>query len=211
MTAVEDDSSTLSKMTNADYYVWDSRIMFQGDGLLHTANLECRKNRFDLDTEVKVTNNYVVGKVDEKDTDISVSFFSFENHEIIKSLETPFQIIEFKLPVRDINDVHRDKLVQALKYMGFDYTNDHLTVTLSTECEHFVSSTDSLFEAKSATSGKVPKLNAKAALVNGRHKFIALRVLECPGCQYGLSLGVLREIRSKPQSDVPMFTWKLVS
>lgn len=40
---VEDDLSTLSRMMRAEYYVRDSRMMLQVDGMRHTASLESRK------------------------------------------------------------------------------------------------------------------------------------------------------------------------
>lgn len=65
--------------------------------------------------------------------------------------------MEVENPLHDIDNVHRDNLVQTPMPLGFHSTNGLLTATLRIKNCHFLSSTASLFEAKYATPGKMLK------------------------------------------------------
>lgn len=123
MPGVEDDPSTQSKMTTAEYYDWDSRIRFQVYGPKHTASLGSRRKVVDLVAEVEVIDNDVVDEDDGKEAATNISPFSRGGDEHIECRVALSQTMEVEHSLRDINNVHRDNLVQSFEFYGFDYIN----------------------------------------------------------------------------------------
>lgn len=109
----EGSSSTVFKITTAEYYIFNGCKTRQIDGLMCEARLGSRRKVVDLDPEVKVIENDAVDQCDEKGRSyLSVSFFC-ESYEYIKCRLTLSQVKVVEHHLHEINNVHRDDLVQV--------------------------------------------------------------------------------------------------